>query len=248
MLKPRFSRYYLDDKMYHGFRAFINSESEYKTEVDLVRVYDDEPLYQKIIDGFGYGVFVAAKDGVIFEWFAHERIREFPISGGASTYRKSIKVNDELRRSTEKLVRELKWTGIAMIEFKGDINKQLYLMEVNGRPWGSMDLAISSGIPFGKILVDLFYYDKTIDQLIESYGKGYRNNYYSRWIAGEVLYLRSLKSLDTTLIDKVNKVLRLLKFNPFSTSYDTFRISDPMPAIFETTKLVIEPIVNRIRK
>src|SRR5262249_40521175 len=95
------------------------------------------PLIQEKIEGAGYGVGVLAAAGRVVASFAHRRIREYPISGGPSTICVSV-VDDRLSGYAASVIRELGWTGVAMVEFKkGDDYR---LMEVNPRFWGSLPL------------------------------------------------------------------------------------------------------------
>jgi len=107
------------------------------------------PLIQEKIEGVGYGVGVLAEEGHVLASFAHRRIREFPVTGGPSTI--CVSVDD--RRLTDyaaAVIRELGWTGVAMVEFKKDDDYRL--MEVNPRFWGSLPLATRSGVNFPALL------------------------------------------------------------------------------------------------
>jgi hypothetical protein len=50
---------------------------------------------------------------------------------------------------------ELEWTGVAMVEFKLGIDGAT-LMEINGRIWGSLPLAVKSGMDFPARLAELY--------------------------------------------------------------------------------------------
>lgn len=103
------------------------------------------PLVQQYITGDGFGVSaVFDKNHEPLEIFCHHRLREYPISGGPSSMCESY-WDDELVSHAIKLLKALKWTGVAMVEFKGN-----YLMEINPRFWGSLALAPLSGcnIPY----------------------------------------------------------------------------------------------------
>ena len=78
----------------------------------------------------------------------HERIHEFPITGGASTLAKSVFEND-LKEIGDKLLSSLNWHGVAMVEFKRDAaSGQLKLIEINPKFWGSFELSYKAGINF----------------------------------------------------------------------------------------------------
>jgi predicted ATP-grasp superfamily ATP-dependent carboligase len=53
------------------------------------------------------------------------------------------------------LLGQFDWQGVAMVEFKVEANTGTpYLLEVNGRFWGSLQLAIDAGVDFPALLVD----------------------------------------------------------------------------------------------
>ena len=80
--------------------------------------------------------------------FGHERIQQYPNSGGPSTDRHGI-VAPELLEQSLALIKSLNWRGIAMVEWKVDPrNGQSKLMEINPRFWGSLELAVRSGVDF----------------------------------------------------------------------------------------------------
>ena len=80
--------------------------------------------------------------------FSHRRLKQYPVSGGPSTDRESIH-SPEMERQSIELLKRLEWTGIAMVEWKLDpIDNTPKLMEINPRFWGSLELAIRSGVDF----------------------------------------------------------------------------------------------------
>ena len=107
------------------------------------------PLIQQRVAGPGFGVGVLAEKGRLLASFAHRRVREYPITGGPSTVCVSV-VDDRLTGYAAALIRELDWTGVAMVEFKKDDDYRL--MEVNPRFWGSLPLATRAGINFPDLL------------------------------------------------------------------------------------------------
>ena len=88
--------------------------------------------------------------------FAHTRIREKPPTGGVSVYRESVPLRDDVRAYSERILGRFNWSGVAMVEFREDRATGIpYLMEVNGRFWGSLQLAIDAGVDFPAMLVQL---------------------------------------------------------------------------------------------
>lgn len=107
------------------------------------------PLLQEKLSGQEYGVFGLWQNG---EWqvkFAHKRLRSLDPMGGASCLRQSIAMPPVMADYASKLMSELKWQGPAMVEFKLDKpDGTPKLMEINGRFWGSLALAIASNVDF----------------------------------------------------------------------------------------------------
>ena len=110
------------------------------------------PIIQDLIKGTGYGFFALFEHGKCKNFFMHERIHELPVTGGSSTMAKSI-YNEDLFNQGVKILEELKWHGIAMVEFKKDIKDGKFkLIEINPKFWGSLELSILAGIDFPYLL------------------------------------------------------------------------------------------------
>ncbi len=113
-------------------------------------------LIQEYIPGKGHGFFALMDRGVPLRVFMHERLRENPPTGGVSCAARSH-YSARMEELGLKLLSALKWTGVAMVEFKLDPRTgDFVLMEINGKFWGSLELALSAGVNFGADLVRLY--------------------------------------------------------------------------------------------
>ena len=113
-------------------------------------------LIQERIVGAGLGVFLLRHAGRTEAAFAHRRLREKPPSGGVSVLAEAVELPPALLERAERLLDCFGWNGVAMVEFKEDAaTGEPVLMEVNGRFWGSLQLAIDSGVDFPSRLVAL---------------------------------------------------------------------------------------------
>lgn len=113
-------------------------------------------LLQQRIVGPGCGVFLLVWSGRTVATFAHRRVRELPPSGGASSYSVSVAADPGLVSRSRALLDRFAFNGAAMVEFKMDAATGTpYLMEVNGRLWGSLQLAIDAGVDFPRLLVEV---------------------------------------------------------------------------------------------
>ena len=174
--------------------ARVRYATDEKDLLDILsqEIFDRFPfLVQKRIEGPGAGIFLLMKNGEVIERFAHRRIREKPPSGGVSVLCESIEPPADAMEAAVKILTKLDWTGVAMVEFKIDREQNVAkLLEVNARFWGSLQLAISSGVDFPYQLFRLANGEK-----VEG-SEGYTLGLKSRWELGDLdhLFIRLLKN------------------------------------------------------
>lgn len=140
---------------------------------------------QTYIRGRGVGVELLYNRGQKVWYFAHERIHEFPLTGGGSTYRRSIHPSSELLATSEKLLNALQWHGVAMIEYKVKSNGTFSLLEINPRLWGSLALAIDTGVDFPRGLFLLAQGQSPPRQ------PNYRANYFTRNLSKDIRWMKA---------------------------------------------------------
>lgn len=125
---------------------------------EVVAGYSDAAfplLLQERVIGPGVGIFLLVWDGVLRASFAHRRLREKPPSGGVSVYRESIAADPALVEQSRRLLEHFGWQGVAMVEYKVDERTGTpMLMEINGRFWGSLQLAVDAGVDFPRLLIE----------------------------------------------------------------------------------------------
>jgi predicted ATP-grasp superfamily ATP-dependent carboligase len=155
VLKPRASSLYPNRNKVEAFHvSFASNETELEAEMRSLEGRS-EVLIQEYCPGGGVGVGLLMDRGRPLAAFQHRRIHEVPVTGGASALRESVRLDPTLYSYSVKLLGALEWTGLAMVEFKvGERGPKL--MEVNGRVWGSLPLAVMSGVDFPGRLVELF--------------------------------------------------------------------------------------------
>jgi hypothetical protein len=114
-------------------------------------------LLQPWLAGEGVGVELLMDQGRPIAAFQHRRLREVPPTGGASSLRESVEIDQVLYEHAVRLLCELSWTGLAMVEFRRGTDGVGYLMEINGRVWGSLPLAVRAGMDFPALLADTLF-------------------------------------------------------------------------------------------
>jgi predicted ATP-grasp superfamily ATP-dependent carboligase len=141
-----------------AYQRVLYAESRDDLRKQLLETADESfpLLVQRRIIGPGVGVFILVHNGRPVATFAHERVREHPPSGGASVYSRSATVPPKVMADALRLLNSHGWSGAAMIEFKRERSTGThFLMEVNGRLWGSLQLAIDAGVDFPALIVDI---------------------------------------------------------------------------------------------
>jgi predicted ATP-grasp superfamily ATP-dependent carboligase len=180
------------------------------------------PLIQERIphEGPGYGAsFLVDERGRVKASFVHKRLREYPVTGGASTLRESVR-RDDIRDMAQVLLNALNWFGVGMVEFKVDPRDNIpKLMEVNPRFWGSLSLAVEAGVNFPYLLYRMSRGESF--KPVEHYQIGKR----CRWLLpGDILHFIYNPKRSSLLPEFFN-------FWDRNTAYDIVSIEDPLPSL-----------------
>ena len=180
------------------------------------------PLIQEFIpsNGPGYGAsFLFDEKGQVKASFVHRRLREYPITGGASTLRESVR-KDDVRDLALTLLKALDWFGVAMVEFKLDPRDGVpKLMEINPRFWGSLSLAVDAGVNFPYLMYRMSLGEEF--DSVEDYPLGRR----CRWLLpGDILHFIRNPGRGSLLPE-------FLRFWDKRTSYDICSRDDPLPML-----------------
>lgn len=134
--------------------AYVEQRNKIAEAYHAVHRLYPSPLLQERIppEGGAFGCSALMDRGRVKAIFVHRRLREYPIAGGPSTLRESIR-HPHIEEMTVKLLHSLCWHGVAMVEFKVDPRDGVpKLMELNPRFWGSLALAIHAGVDFPMLL------------------------------------------------------------------------------------------------
>jgi glycosyltransferase involved in cell wall biosynthesis/predicted ATP-grasp superfamily ATP-dependent carboligase len=216
--------------------SYTHDQSELRNTLSRLPKEAYPVLVQERVVGPGIGISLLMWDGELRAAFAHRRIREKPPSGGVSVLRESIPLDQELLARSVALLRGFDWQGVAMFEYKIDAATGIpYLMEINGRLWGSLQLAIDSGVDFPVLLVRAALGVPSAS--IVEYPTGVR----SRWEWGDadnllaVLFHSSAAlALPSGRPDRLAAIREFLRSSGFRTRPEVLRLNDPGPFIRES--------------
>ncbi|MEI9994080.1 MAG: hypothetical protein WDM91_05770 [Rhizomicrobium sp.] len=119
-------------------------------------------LVQERIDGSGAGLFALCDRGKPLRVFMHQRLREYPPTGGISVAARAF-YSERLKELGLRLLAALEWHGVAMVEFRrSHATGEFVLMEINGKFWGSLELSLAAGVNFAADLIR-FYRGETLE-------------------------------------------------------------------------------------
>ncbi len=185
-------------------------------------------LLQRMVNGVGEGFFALRWGGRMIAMFAHRRLREKPPAGGVSVYRESIPLDRALVEPGVRLLEALDWQGVAMVECKRDQSTgRPVVMEVNGRFWGSLQLAIDAGVDFPSLLVRC-----AAGETVPECGD-YRLGVRSRWFWGDVDHLY-LRWREAQVRSRLRALVDFFRVRPGRDRSEIARWRDPVPCIVET--------------
>lgn len=197
------------------------------------------PLIQGFIPGEGYGISVLCKQGKIKALFAHRRLRTIRPTGSGSSFRESIVPPPDMVRWARTLLEALGWHGVAMVEFKLDRRDGVpKLMEINGRFWNSLPLAVAAGVDFPFLLYQL----ATEGEVAECFE--YRVGVRCRWLSGDIRHLLEVfwgkpKGWTDGFPSRWRTFVDFMKFIGRDYHYDDLWLSDPLPFFADFADLFI---------
>ena len=226
VLKPRHRDRRLGNQRVLPFKvSYADHYAELARQVAAFSDRSEFPLVQEFFPGAGVGVEVLMHKGEPSALFQHLRIREDPPSGGTSVFCESVTLSPKLADYSVRLLQAMQWEGVAMVEYRYDAAAdRAVLMEVNGRFWGSLPLALHAGIDFPYLL-----YRSTLEGLDAAPPRPYKVGVKCRLIAGDTKWLYSV--LASHLRPPFKACIEYLSaFRP-GVKYYGWSLDDPMPAI-----------------
>jgi predicted ATP-grasp superfamily ATP-dependent carboligase len=233
VIKPAMSKIPIKD-------GFLSTGVKYAHDkIELEKLYETEPaldfpsMIQEKVIGPGTGLFTLFQNGRHLALFSHQRLREKPPSGGVSVVCESVALDEEMVEASQKLLAAVDWQGVAMVEFKRDLRDgQAKLMEINGRFWGSLQLAIASGVDFPV----LFLHQLTQSAQKRGADDNYRIGLRMKWFLGTLDHLIIRLSRNNSVLNlppgsgsKIQALYDFLKLKEKNTVFDVIDRKDIGP-------------------
>jgi len=243
VIKPRSSWFIKGTQLVKGKINYITDPSDLKEAFLNSHENIPFPLIQHQIKGDAWGIELLFWKGKIEAAFSHRRIRESNPLGSYSSAVESISANEKYLGYIQKILAEIDWNGVCMFEFKNDDSDDIpKLMEINGRFWGSLPVAIKSGVDFPKFLIQLY---RNMDI---SYANEYELGVKGTWLIADLVHLYHVmkgkpKKWQGYFPDRIGTLKEFLKLNQYN-SYNNEK-EDLIPGILE---LIVEPAMKLKRK
>jgi predicted ATP-grasp superfamily ATP-dependent carboligase len=212
---------------------YCYSDAELTNCLSAYQPVQTYPLIQEYCRGYGLGQFLFMHQGHALLRFQHRRLNEWPPEGGFASMCEAIPLaqHRELMDKSIALLRRIGWEGAAMVEYRFDpAAGEAYLMEVNGRFWGSLPLAYHSRAPFAWLTYCVLGNGQLVE--VAEPAEGLR----CRFMIPEIKRLGRILFQSRAIQDKAlrfNKAAEILSFaldflSP-RTRYYVFSLHDPKP-------------------
>jgi len=254
VLKPRFS----EEPGLNGNVRTTCAPAYARTSAQFLEAYERlarrcrSVLVQEFVSGSGAGYFALMRHGELRAEFAHRRIREVRPTGSGSAVRQSTPASPQMREAALAMLKALDWHGVAMVEFRVREDGTLVFLEVNGRFWNSLALAVRSGVDFPRLLVEMAEKGDTASVPV------CRPAVRCRWLLGDLRHLVEVwrgapdgypgrfPGRLRTLVDFLTPVR--------GTFHDNFQLDDPLPELGDWLDFALRrvpaavPIRDRVRR
>jgi hypothetical protein len=225
----------------HGWPLFAKCDTELgvppgkdsryvvvRDEADLTRLAAfvrarGRVLLQERIAGTGCGIAGLFVLGIPACVGGHVRLREAYATGGVSTFCESRVVEGALH-SARTLMEALRWTGVAMIEFKIPASGPPVLMEVNPRLWGTLPLYVLAGAD-----VPLAALEYALHGRIPPPARPFEEGKRMRFLLSDLVAIRRQYSG----LRRARELAIALAETPWVVPEATFSVRDPMPFLVD---------------
>lgn len=170
------------------------------------------PVIQEFIEGQCFGFVAVCDNGKIINFFMHEKLRQYPETGGVTLYGKSC-YKQQIFDLANLLISKFSWNGPISFDFFITTNHKCVLLEINPRFSGVTEFANRCGIDLPSIFLDMAFGKTHIPDR-----KSYRNGLRYRSIFPE--------EINSCKENKKHIPEFFLKFIYPNTHYDFF-LDDP---------------------
>jgi len=187
VIKSRFSWVWHSDKAVFSRPSYVNSPEELIENYEAMHEDFPFPIVQEYVPGVAYHVGTLCSNSRIRAICCIKEHRTIPVTGGYATLRESVPLDPRMKEYAQRMLSALNWHGVAEVEFKLDPRDSVpKFMEINGRFWGSLELAIAAGIDFPYLLYSLAVNGDVKPSF------NYKIGVKRRWLEGDLIYISNV--------------------------------------------------------
>lgn len=233
-----------------GAPQYATSAAQFDLSLADMRRRCSSVIVQEFVLGTGAGYFALMRLGELRGEFAHRRIRDVRPTGSGSAMRESVVPSNAMRDASLALLRAVGWHGVAMVEFRIRPDGTPVFLEVNGRFWNSLALAIHAGVDFPLGVARLAEHGD-----VEPLSAG-RPGVRCRWLLGDARHLAAVwrgapAGYPVRFPSRMGTTLAVLLPSP-GTSHDNFSMDDPMPELGDwlhfLTRKIPGAVIAKLRR
>ena len=228
-----------------GAPLYARGPEEFLAAFETLSARASSVLAQEYVEGAGAGYFALMREGEPRAEFAHRRLRDVRPTGSGSSLRVSARADGRVRDAALSILRALGWHGVAMVEFRVRADGTPVFMEVNGRFWNSLALAIHAGADFPRLLAEMA--ERGDVEAPPPYREGVR----CRWLLGDARHLLEVlrgapRGYAGSFPGRAATLSAFLK--PVrGTFHDNFSLSDPLPEVGDWLDFTFRKLPARAR-
>jgi len=229
-----------------GSPRYARNADEFITAYQAISRRCSAVLVQEFVEGAGAGYFALMNAGELRMEFAHRRIRDVRPTGSGSALRESVRPDPRVKDAALAILRALRWHGVAMVEFRQRPDGTPVFLEVNGRFWNSLALAVYAGADFPRLLADMAEHGDVAPSL--DYQVGLR----CRWLLGDARHLAAVlrgppKTFTGRFPSRWRTLVDVLTPVP-GTRHDNFTLDDPLPEIADWLDFLTRRVPRQIAR
>jgi predicted ATP-grasp superfamily ATP-dependent carboligase len=231
VLKPRASeeRSSTGGTMATGGPVYARTAEEFSAALRILRQRCSSVLVQEYVIGSGAGYFALMRHGELRGEFAHRRLRDVRPTGSGSALRESVAPSPAVRDASLELLRTVNWHGVAMVEFRIRPDGTPVFLEINGRFWNSLALAVHAGVNFPLGVARIAEFGDA--DMLPPGQPGVR----CRWFLGDLRHLLAVwrgapSGYPGRFPSRLATTFAVLTPHP-GTRHDNFALDDPMPEL-----------------
>lgn len=182
-----------------------------------------QPIVQEFVRGETHDACLLFNHGKLRAALTQWRIRMYPDRGGRGILNETT-WRPELIESSSRLLQEIGWHGLAQVEYRIDeATGRPFLVDVNPRVWGMIDVAIQAGLNFPDLTCRVALGEDVPFTSEYTIGKRYQMGFPYSWISA---------------LQSETRVQRLLEcLLPDAATSSPFELKDPLPHLAEALYL-----------